>query len=120
MEWEEVYPGTCYGTLLSEVERVTHHGRNLIMDVDVKGALNIKKFFGEKALAIFVLPPSKEELENRLRSRSTDSEESIAKRLAKADFEMSFAPQFDSLVVNDNLDKAVEQTASLIRDFSSK
>lgn len=120
VEWEEVYPGTCYGTLISEVERVTHNGRNLIMDVDVKGALNIKKFFGEKALAIFVMPPSKEELENRLRSRSTDSEESIQKRLSKADFEMSFAPQFDTLVVNDDLEKAVNHTASLIRDFSSK
>ncbi|MDE6408810.1 MAG: guanylate kinase [Muribaculaceae bacterium] len=120
VEWEEVYPGTCYGTLLSEVERVTHNGRNLIMDVDVKGALNIKKYFGEKALAIFVMPPSKEELEKRLRLRSTDSEESINKRLAKADFEMSFAPRFDTLVVNDELEKAVERTASLIRDFSSR
>ncbi|MDE5808096.1 MAG: guanylate kinase, partial [Muribaculaceae bacterium] len=114
VEWEEVYPGTCYGTLLSEVERVTHAGRNLIMDVDVKGALNIKRFFGDKALALFVMPPSKEELENRLRARSTDSEESILKRLAKADFEMSFAPKFDKIVVNDKLDEAVEATAALI------
>lgn len=120
VEWEEVYPGTCYGTLLSEVERVTHNGRNLIMDVDVKGALNIKKFFGEKALAIFVMPPSKEELEKRLRSRSTDTEESILKRLSKADYEMGFAPQFDTLVVNDTLDDAVSKTASLIRNFASE
>ena len=119
VEWEEVYPGTCYGTLLSEVNRVTQAGRNLIMDVDVKGALNIKKFFGKKALAIFVMPPSKEELESRLRSRSTDSEETIQKRLAKADFEMSFAPRFDTVVVNDDLDHAVNKTASLIRNFSS-
>ncbi len=119
VEWEEVYPGTCYGTLISEVERVTHNGRNLIMDVDVKGALNIKKFFGEKALAIFVMPPSKEELEKRLRCRSTDTEESIRKRLSKADFEMSFAPQFDTLVVNDNLENAVDHTAALIRDFAT-
>lgn len=118
VEWEEVYPGTCYGTLLSEVMRVTHAGRNLIMDVDVKGALNIKKYFGDKALALFIMPPSKEELENRLRSRSTDSEESILKRLAKADFEMDFAPKFDDVVVNDDLDAAVQKTASLIREFS--
>ncbi|MDE6026987.1 MAG: guanylate kinase [Muribaculaceae bacterium] len=119
VEWEEVYPGTCYGTLLSEVERVTHAGRNLIMDVDVKGALNIKRFFGDKALALFVMPPSKEELERRLRERSTDSEESILKRLAKADFEMSFAPKFDKIVVNDKLEDAVETTATLIRSFAS-
>ena len=118
VEWEEVYPGTCYGTLLSEVTRVTHAGRNLIMDVDVKGALNIKEFFGEKALALFIMPPSKEELEKRLRSRSTDSEDSILKRLAKADFEMGFAPEFDDVVVNDNLEAAVNKTASLIRGFS--
>ncbi|MBD5328423.1 MAG: guanylate kinase [Bacteroides sp.] len=118
VEWEEVYPGTCYGTLLSEVTRVTHAGRNLIMDVDVKGALNIKEFFGEKALALFIMPPSKEELEKRLRSRSTDSEDSILKRLAKADFEMGFAPKFDDVVVNDNLEAAVNKTASLIRGFS--
>ncbi|MBD5183314.1 MAG: guanylate kinase [Bacteroidales bacterium] len=118
VEWEEVYPGTCYGTLLSEVTRVTHAGRNLIMDVDVKGALNIKRYFGEKALAIFVMPPSKEELEKRLRERSTDSEESILKRLAKADFEMSFAPEFDTVVVNDDLEEAVNKTAGLIRKFS--
>lgn len=118
VEWEEVYPGTCYGTLLSEVTRVTHAGRNLIMDVDVKGALNIKEFFGEKALALFIMPPSKEELEKRLRSRSTDSEDSILKRLAKADFEMGFAPKFDDVVVNDDLEAAVNKTASLIRGFS--
>ncbi|MDE7442445.1 MAG: guanylate kinase [Muribaculaceae bacterium] len=118
VEWEEVYPGTCYGTLLSEVTRVTHAGRNLIMDVDVKGALNIKEFFGEKALALFIMPPSKEELEKRLRSRSTDSEDSILKRLAKADFEMGFAPEFDDVVVNDDLEAAVNKTASLIRGFS--
>ncbi|MDE6717993.1 MAG: guanylate kinase [Muribaculaceae bacterium] len=120
VEWEEVYPGTCYGTLLSEVERVTHEGRNLIMDVDVKGALNIKRFFGGKALAIFVMPPSKEELESRLRLRSTDSEESIQKRLAKADFEMEFAPKFDAVVVNDDLENAVGLTADRIRQFTEE
>lgn len=120
VEWEEVYPGTCYGTLISEVERVTGSGKNLIMDVDVKGALNIKKFFGNKALAIFIMPPSKEELERRLRSRETDTEDSIARRLAKADFELSFSGQFDTRVVNDNLEKATEEVASLISAFSQK
>lgn len=117
VEWEEVYPGTCYGTLLSEVNRVTSAGSNLIMDVDVKGALNIKKYFGEKALSIFVMPPSKEELEKRLRQRETDTEESICKRLAKADYEMSFNSQFDTVIVNDELGHAVKSTADQIRAF---
>lgn len=115
VEWEEVYPGTCYGTLISEVERVTKSGRNLIMDVDVKGALNIKKHYGEKALSIFVMPPSKDELEKRLRNRCTDDESSILKRLAKADYEMGFASQFDTVVINDDLENAVIHTAELIK-----
>ena len=115
VEWEEVYPGTCYGTLLSEVERVTKDGRNLIMDVDVKGGLNIKRHFGERAVSIFILPPSKEELERRLRSRATDSDEQIERRLAKADFELGFAPQFDFSVVNDELSRAVEEVENIIK-----
>lgn len=117
VEWEEVYPGTCYGTLASEVERVTGAGNNLIMDIDVKGALNVKKRYGSEALSIFILPPSVDELERRLRARSTDSEESIAKRLAKAEYEMSFAMGFDSRIVNDNLDVAAAEVESLIREF---
>lgn len=118
VEWEEVYPGTCYGTLLSEVTRVTEKGFNLIMDVDVKGALNIKKYFGPEALAIFVMPPSKDELERRLRNRDTDTEESIRHRLEKADYEMSQASEFDCRVINDNLEHAVEAAAGLIADFT--
>lgn len=118
VEWEEVYPGTCYGTLLSEVTRVTEKGYNLIMDVDVKGALNIKKYFGPEALAIFVMPPSKDELERRLRNRDTDTEESIRHRLKKADYEMSQATEFDCRVINDNLEHAVEVAAGLISDFT--
>ena len=114
VEWEEVYPGTCYGTLKSEVKRVTEAGQNLIMDIDVKGGLNVKKCYGEQALTIFILPPSKEELERRLRGRGTDAEEVIRKRLDKADYELSFAPQFDVRVVNDDLDRAVEEVRSLI------
>lgn len=117
VEWEEVYAGTKYGTLIEEVERVTGSGHNLIMDIDVKGALNVKKKFGDEALSIFIMPPSLEELESRLRGRATDSEESLKKRIEKADFEMSFAPQFDCRVVNDDLDKAVDEVEKAIRNF---
>lgn len=117
VEWEEVYPGTCYGTLVSEIERVTSSGRNLIMDIDVKGAVNVKKCFGNDAISIFILPPSKEELERRLRGRATDTEEVIARRLAKADYELGFAQQFDTRVVNDDLDRAAEEVAEKIRAF---
>ena len=117
VEWEEVYAGTCYGTLRSEIERITSSGHNVIMDIDVKGGLNVKRIFGPDALALFILPPSHEELERRLRGRGTDSEETIARRLAKADFELGFAPQFDVRVINDDLDRATAETASLISDF---
>lgn len=116
VEWEEVYAGTCYGTLVSEVERVIGTGRNLIMDIDVKGALNVKKRYGADALALFIMPPSIEELERRLRSRSTDSEESIRKRLEKAEYEMSFSSQFDANIVNDDLDKATSEVETAIRN----
>lgn len=117
VEWEEVYSGTCYGTLAAEVERVTGDGMNLIMDIDVKGALNVKKRYGSQALSIFINPPSMEELERRLRSRSTDTEESIARRLEKAEYEMSFSPLFDTVVVNDNLDHAVKEVETKILNF---
>lgn len=114
VEWEEVYAGTCYGTLRSEIERVIDAGKNIIMDIDVKGGLNVKKIFGGQALTIFILPPSKAELERRLRGRATDSEDVIRKRLEKADYELSFAPQFDLNIVNDNLDHAVAEVRSAI------
>ena len=117
VEWEEVYAGTCYGTLESEVARVTGSGHNLIMDVDVKGALNIKKRFGDEALSIFVMPPDVATLEQRLRSRATDSEETIARRLAKAEYEMSFCDQFDRRVINDRLADAIAEVDSHIRGF---
>ena len=117
VEWEEVYAGTCYGTLVSEVERVTGSGRNLIMDIDVKGALNVKKRYGDDALTLFILPPSLEELEHRLRARSTDSEESVLRRLGKAEFEIGFADSFDCRVVNDELDTAVSEVESIIGEF---
>lgn len=120
IEWEEVYKGTRYGTLESEIKRVTSNGLNLIMDVDVKGALNIKKKYGNEALTVFIMPPDIETLEKRLRTRATDSEETILKRLAKAEFEMGFADQFDKVIVNDKLDKAVKETYQTVMDFISR
>ena len=117
VEWEEVYAGVCYGTLVSEVERITGSGHNLIMDVDVKGALNIKKRYGDDAITIFVMPPDKATLEQRLRNRGTDSEETIEKRLHKSEYEMSFSPQFDTVIINDQLEEAVEKVESAIKKF---
>lgn len=114
VEWEEVYEGTYYGTLLSEVERVVDAGHTLIMDIDVKGSLNLKKRFGDDALAIFILPPSIQALEERLKNRGTDTEEDVARRLAKAGYEMTFAPQFDCVVVNDDFFKAADEVAEKI------
>lgn len=119
VEWAEVYQGTRYGTLVSEVERVTGAGRNLIMDIDVQGALNVKKRFGDEAILIFVEPPTLQALEQRLRSRATDDEESIRRRLAKAEYEMSFAPQYDRVVVNDDLVRAVDDVDGIIRGYTA-
>lgn len=119
VEWEEVYAGTRYGTLRSEVERVTGSGLNLIMDIDVKGALNIKRQFGDEAISIFILPPSICELESRLRGRATESDKSLARRIQKAEYELGFADSFDRRVVNDDLDTAVAETAEIIRDFTA-
>ncbi|MBE6211218.1 MAG: guanylate kinase [Rikenellaceae bacterium] len=120
VEWEEVYAGTCYGTLRSEMERIWAKGNVIVFDVDVLGGINLKKIFGEDACSIFVQPPSIEELERRLRGRATDSEEVIAKRVAKAEFELSKAPEFDHVVVNDDLDTAVNETIDIINDFLDK
>ena len=117
VEWEEVYPGLCYGTLESEIERITCSGKNLVMDIDVKGALNIKKRYGNKALTLFILPPNVDVLEERLRTRGTDNEQTIKERLKKAQYEMSFASSFDNVIVNDNLEEAVKQTTEKIQEF---
>ncbi len=117
LEWEEVYAGICYGTLKSEIDRICGAGRNVIFDVDVVGGLNIKRQFGEQALAIFVQPPSIEELRTRLKNRSTESEEKIAMRIAKAEHELSFANKFDIIVVNENLEQAVAEAEKLVRNF---
>lgn len=120
VEWEEVYAGTCYGTLRSEMERIWAKGNVIVFDVDVLGGINLKKIFGEDACSIFVQPPSIEELERRLRGRATDSEEVIAKRVAKAEFELSKASEFDHVVVNDDLDVAVDETIGIINAFLDK
>jgi len=117
VEWEEVYSGVKYGTLLKEVDRVTGSGRNLIMDIDVKGALNVKKQFGDNALALFILPPGLDVLESRLRGRNTDSEESLRKRIAKAEYEIGFAGSFDRRIVNDDLNRAVAEVENAIKQF---
>ena len=118
VEWEEVYEGTYYGTLFSEVERRVEAGETVIMDIDVKGSLNVKKCFGGKALALFIMPPSVQELEMRLRNRGTDTEEDVARRLAKAGYELTFAPRFDSVVVNDDFFKAADEVAKKIEEFN--
>jgi guanylate kinase len=120
LEWEEVYAGISYGTLKTEVERIRNAGRNVIFDVDVVGGLNIKEYFGDDALAVFVQPPSVEELRKRLTARSTETEEKIAMRIAKAEHELSFAKQFDIIIVNDNLDDAVAKTEKIVSEFLLK
>jgi guanylate kinase len=120
LEWEEVYSGTFYGTLKSEVERIRKNGKNVIFDVDVVGGCNIKKYYGDEALAVFVQPPSVEELRNRLISRSTDSSEVIEKRVAKAEYELTFANQFDRIIVNEVLEKAFDEAEKCVREFIGK
>lgn len=117
LEWEEVYSGTCYGTLKSEIERIWQAGKVIVFDVDVNGGRNIKKYFGKDALSIFVMPPSVEVLEQRLRSRGTDSEEAIVKRLARSAEELKQAPAFDVTIVNDDLQRAVKETRNVIDRF---
>lgn len=119
VEYEEVYPGCFYGTLKSEVERITAEGHNVILDIDVKGGVNVKKLYGEDALSIFIQPPGLEVLRQRLTSRATDSAEAIEQRLAKAEYELSFAPEFDRVVVNDSLDRAVAEVDTVIKNFLS-
>jgi len=117
VEWEEVYPGRFYGTLRTEVEQRCDAGENVVLDIDVKGGVNVKNMFGNKAISIFIMPPDIEELRRRLEARATDPQDAIDRRVAKAGFEISYAPQYDATVVNDNLAKAVEETEKLILDF---
>ena len=117
VEWEEVYAGTKYGTLKSEMERIWAEGHTILFDVDVKGGVRLKKIFGEQALSVFVMPPSIEELRNRLVGRTTDSPEKIEQRIAKAAEEIGYAPQFDKTVVNDDLEKAVAEVEQIVKEF---
>jgi guanylate kinase len=117
IEWEEVYEGNFYGTLKSEIERIWQQGKNVIFDVDVKGGLNLKKYFGSKALAVFVRVPSLEILKARLNDRGTESPESISRRLFKANFEMSFQDQFDIVLVNENLEESLAEAQRLYDEF---
>lgn len=117
VEWQEVYAGTCYGTLRSELDRIWQKGNIILFDVDVMGGINLKRIFGGDACSIFIMPPSIGELERRLVGRGTDAPEVIAKRLAKAEFEISKSTEFDHIVVNDDLDAAVEDTRRIIESF---
>lgn len=117
VEWEEVYPGRFYGTLRSEIERIIDAGHNVILDVDVKGGVNVKRMMGDRAVSIFIMPPSVDALRSRLLSRGTDSPEAIEERVGKAEYELSFAPQFDHTVTNDELSEAIERTRAIISGF---
>lgn len=119
LEWEEVYPDQFYGTLKSEVRRIWDKGNNVIFDVDVVGGLNLKKYFNDNALALFIMPPSKAVLEERLKSRKTESEEKIQMRIDKASIEISRANEFDKVVVNDDLSHAISDARSFLRSFLS-
>ncbi len=117
VEWEEVYEGNFYGTLKSEIDRVWESGKNVIFDVDVKGGLNLKKYFGDRALAIFVKVPSIDVLKDRLHDRGTETPESLSRRLFKAQFEMGFSDKFDVVLVNENLDRSLAEAQRLYDDF---
>ena len=117
LEYEEVYDNRFYGTLKQQVERQREAGQNVVFDVDVKGGINIKKFYGDEALSLFIQPPSVEELRKRLIGRATDTPEAIEQRLAKAEYELTFAPQFDSVIVNDDLEIAKQEALKTIKSF---
>jgi guanylate kinase len=117
VEWEEVYEGNFYGTLKSEIERIWSSGKNVIFDVDVKGGINLKNYFADRALAVFVKVPSIEVLKERLHDRGTESSESLSRRLFKANFEMTFQDKFDKVLVNENLEHSLQQAQQLYDEF---
>ena len=117
LEYEEVYKDRFYGTLKAQVERQREAGQNVVFDVDVKGGVNIKKFYGDEALSLFIQPPSVEELRHRLTGRGTDTPEAIEERLAKAEYELTFASQFDRVVINDDLETAKQEALKVISEF---
>jgi guanylate kinase len=117
LEYEEVYQDRFYGTLKAQVERQRLAGQNVVFDVDVKGGLNIKRYYGDEALSLFIQPPSVEELRRRLTGRGTDTSDAIEERLAKAEYELTFSSQFDCVVVNDDLEAAKQEALQIINDF---
>jgi guanylate kinase len=117
VEWEEVYPGQMYGTLHAEVDRIWRKGHHVIFDVDVKGGINLAKKYGERALSVFVMPPNMQALEHRLRLRNTEPESKIRMRLAKAQRELDDAVQFDTVLLNDNLEDALVRAEDMVRGF---
>ena len=117
LEYEEVYTDRFYGTLKAQVERQREVGQNVVFDVDVKGGVNIKKYDGDEALSLFIQPPSVEELRRRLEGRATDTPEAIQERLAKAEYELTFAPQFDRVIVNDDLETAKQEALQVVKEF---
>jgi guanylate kinase len=120
VEWEEVYEGNFYGTLKSEIDRIWKSGKNVIFDVDVKGGINLKNYFRDKALAIFVKVPSMEVLKERLHDRGTESEESLSRRLFKANFEMTFQDKFDKVLINEDLEHSLQQAQLLYDAFKNR
>jgi guanylate kinase len=117
LEYEEVYTDRFYGTLKSQVERQLEAGQNVVFDVDVKGGVNIKKHYGDEAMSIFIQPPSIDELRRRLEHRATDAPEVIDQRIARAEFELTFADKFDKIVINDKLEQAKADALKLVQDF---
>lgn len=117
VEYEEVYPGRFYGTLKSEIERICKEGHNVILDIDVKGGVNVKSLYGDRAISIFIMPPSIDALRQRLIGRATDSDDVIEERVGRAAYELTFASQYDETVINDNLDKAINDTSEAIKEF---
>ena len=120
VEWEEVYAGTCYGTLHSETERIWNQGHVIVFDVDVKGGVNLKRLFGDQALAIFIMPPWIDELRRRLEGRGTDAPEVIEKRVAKAAEERTYADRFDRVLINDDLQQAVANAQQMLTEFLAR
>lgn len=120
VEYEEVYPGRYYGTLRSEIDRIVDAGHNVVLDIDVKGGVNVKRMYGDEAVSVFIQPPSVEALRQRLIGRGTETPEAIAQRVDRAEFEISYAPQFDHAVVNDDLDKAIAEVSDILKDFTAR
>ncbi len=120
LEWEEVYAGTSYGTLRAEIDRIWSRGNIVIFDIDVLGSINIKRLFGDAATSIFIMPPSVEELRNRLTGRATDTPEAIERRVARAEEEITYAQKFDKIIINDKLEDALKAATELVAELGGK